>query len=161
MAACCVKRAWHVADWRRRLAASLPVGLVGLAAVVLARDFPAVPGQSYGPALFPTVLGSLLIGCSIGVLLQAPKPCAVPAARRARLSALAYALAPLVVILGWDTVGWPLTALGVGTGLLMVGGMRAAPALLTGAGFAALTWVLFAMLLRVPLPRGPLTFMPY
>lgn len=150
-----------MADLLRRLASSLPVGMVGLAAVVLARDFPAIPGQSYGPALFPTVLGSLLIGCAIGVLLQAPRPPAEPAPRRARLSALAYALAPMVVILGWDTVGWPLTALGVGTGLLIVGGMRAAPALLTGAGFAVLTWVLFAMLLRVPLPRGPLTFMPY
>lgn len=150
-----------MADLLRRLAASLPVGLVGLAAVVLSRDFPSVPGQSYGPALFPTVLGSMLIGCAIGVLLQAPQPPAAPANRRARLSALAYALAPVAVILGWDTIGWPLTALGIGTLLLIVGGMRAVPALLTGAGFAVLTWILFAMLLRVPLPRGPLTFMPY
>ena len=161
MAACFAKLAQHVADLLRRLAASLPVGLVGLAAVLISRDFPSIPGQAYGPALFPTVLGSLLIGCAVGVLLQAPKPVAKAVSRVARLSALAYALAPVVVILGWDSVGWPLTALMVGTTLLVVGGMRLAPAILTGAGFVVLTWILFAMLLRVPLPRGPLTFMPY
>lgn len=150
-----------MADLLHRLAASAPVGLVGLAAVLMARDFPSVPGQSYGPALFPTVLGSLLIGCAVGVLLQTPKPVAEAVSRRARLSAVAYAMAPLVVILGWDYVGWPLTALIVGTTLLMVGGMRSVPAMITGVGFAVLTWILFAMLLRVPLPRGPLSFMPY
>lgn len=150
-----------MADLLRRLAASLPVGALGLAAVVLARDFPPVPGQVYGPALFPTVLGLLLIGCAIAVLLQAPKAAAAPAGARARVAALAYALAPVVVMVGWETLGWPLLAFGVGAGLLIVGGMRPMPALVAGIGFALLTWVLFAMLLRVPLPRGPLPFLPY
>ena len=150
-----------MADLLRRLAASLPVGALGLAAVVLARDFPPVPGQVYGPALFPTVLGLLLIGCAIVVLLQAPRAVAAPANTRARVAAIADALAPIIVMLGWETLGWPLLAFGVGAALLVAGGMRVLFALAAGVGFAILTWVLFAMLLRVPLPRGPLPFLPY
>jgi putative tricarboxylic transport membrane protein len=52
-------------------------------------------------------------------------------------------------------------AFGLGAALLMLAGTRPVPALLAGAAVAALTWVIFAMVLRVPLPRGLLTFLPY
>jgi hypothetical protein len=64
-------------------------------------------------------------------------------------------------MLGWDVMGWPLMAFGLGAALLMLAGTRPARALLAGAAVAALTWVIFAMVLRVPLPRGLLTFLPY
>jgi hypothetical protein len=57
--------------------------------------------------------------------------------------------------------GWPLIAFGLGSALLMLGGARPVVALVSGLAFAAVTWILFAMLLRVPLPRGPLSFLPY
>jgi putative tricarboxylic transport membrane protein len=145
----------------RRLAAALPVGLLGLAALLLARDFPAMPGQAYGPGLFPMLLGAGLIGCAIGAALQTPEPKGAPATARARITALAFALAPLVVLVAWDAAGWPLIALGLCATLLMLGGTRPIVALVAAFCFAAVTWILFAMLLRVPLPRGPLDFLPY
>jgi putative tricarboxylic transport membrane protein len=145
----------------RRLAAAAPFGLIGLAAILLARDFPPIPGQVYGPALFPVALGAGLALCAILVALQAPVPAGAPATVRGRIAALGAALAPLLVMLGWDVMGWPLMAFGLGAALLMLAGTRPVPALLAGAAVAALTWVIFAMVLRVPLPRGLLTFLPY
>jgi putative tricarboxylic transport membrane protein len=145
----------------RRLAAAAPFGLIGLAAILLARDFPPIPGQVYGPALFPMALGAGLTLCAILVALQAPVPAGAPATVRGRIAALGAALAPLLVMLGWDVMGWPLMAFGLGAALLMLDGTRPVPALLEGAAVAALTWVIFAMVLRVPLPRGLLTFLPY
>jgi putative tricarboxylic transport membrane protein len=153
----------------RRVAAAAPPAAVGLAAVLLARDFPPIPGQAYGPALFPTLLGAALILCAIGVVLQPPQssapavplPAGAPALLHARARALAYALAPIAVLLGFEPLGWPLTALLVGGGLLLAAGLRPLAALAIATGVAAATWVLFAMLLRVPLPRGPLDFLPY
>lgn len=151
----------QVPSLMRRLMASLPVGLLGLAALMLARDFPPIPGQAYGPGLFPMLIGAGLIVCAIGAGLQAPKPREASPSTSARVAALAYALAPLVVLLAWDVAGWPLIALALGTVLLMLGGARPIVALVSAFCFAAVTWGLFAMLLRVPLPRGPLDFLPY
>ncbi len=161
MGGCCAKPAWRGADVLRRLAAAGPVGLLGLAAMLLARDFPPIPGQAYGPALFPTLIGAGLVLCAIGAALQAPLPRVPPATARGRVAAICYALAPLVVILAWDLAGWPLIACGLGAALLLVGGARPVVALAAGIGFAAVTWILFAMLLRVPLPRGPLFCLRY
>lgn len=151
----------QVPSLMRRLMASLPIGLLGLAALMLARDFPPIPGQAYGPGLFPMLIGAGLIVCAIGAGLQAPKPREASPSTSARVAALAYALAPLVVLLAWDVAGWPLIALVLGTGLLMLGGARPIVAVVAAFCFAAVTWGLFAMLLRVPLPRGPLDFLPY
>jgi putative tricarboxylic transport membrane protein len=137
------------------------MGIVGLAAVLLARDFPPIPGQAYGPALFPTVLGAGLVLCAVLVALQDPGPATPPASARGRMTALAATAAPVVVILGWDLLGWPLLAFGLGSAMLMLVGTRPLIALATSAGVAVLTWVIFAMVLRVPLPRGPLSFLPY
>lgn len=144
-----------------RARAALPPAALGLLAVWLARDFPPVPGQVYGPGLFPTVLGLLLVACAIGVALQAATKPGDPATRGARVAALSYALAPAVLVAGWETLGWPLLATGLGAWLLRVGGVSVGRSVIGGLAIAALTWVLFPMLLRVPLPRGPLPFLPY
>jgi putative tricarboxylic transport membrane protein len=145
----------------RRAMAALPIGLLGLAAVLLARDFPPIPGQAYGPALFPTVLGLGLLVAAAAVALQAPPARPERQAGGSRLAAVGCAVAPVVVMLAWDAAGWPLTAWAVAAVLLILAGARPLVALAVGFGVAALTWVLFSMLLRVPLPRGPLDFLPY
>jgi len=145
----------------RRLAAAAPFGLLGLAAMLLARDFPPIPGQVYGPALFPMAIGAGLVLCAVLVALQAPVPAGPPAKARGRIATLGAALTPVLVMLGWDLLGWPLMAFGLGAALLMLAGTHPVRALLAGAAVAALTWVIFAMVLRVPLPRGLLTFLPY
>ena len=56
----------QVPSLMRRLMGSLPVGLLGLAVMLLARDFPPIPGQAYGPGLFPMLIGAGLMACAIG-----------------------------------------------------------------------------------------------
>lgn len=148
-------------DLWRRAVATVPVAALGLMAVWQARDFPPVPGQVYGPGLFPTVLGLILLGCAVGVMLQKPAVQSQAVGLRNRVAALTYALTPAVLFIGWETVGWPVLSCVMGTLLLGVGGVRWSRCLLGGVSIAALTWVLFPMLLRVPLPRGPLPFLPY
>lgn len=150
-----------MADLARRLGTALPVAALGIAAIWLSRDFPPVPGQTYGPGLFPTLLGWVLTACAVGIALQPAGARATAATPRGRLAAVIYALAPAVLLLGWESVGWPILSFALGTILLAVGRVRWWRCLAGGALIAVLTWVLFPMLLRVPLPRGPLPFIPY
>lgn len=55
----------HLAD---RLSGLLTAGL-GLAVVLLARTFPAMPGQDIGPALFPSLVGTGLIAFGLWLVL--------------------------------------------------------------------------------------------
>lgn len=85
--------------WQRAVAA-VPVAGLGLVAVWQARDFPPVPGQVYGPGLFPTVLGLILLGCAVGVMVQKPAVQPQTVGVRNRVAALTYALTPAVLLLG-------------------------------------------------------------
>lgn len=148
-----------------RLGALLPamlVGAVGAGAILGARDFPAPPGQVWGPALFPTLMGAGLILCALFIARGgAPGAAREPDAPGGRLAAVLYALAPAAVLLLFDTAGWPLLCFVLVTVLSMLVGARPWVAALVGLGMAIFTWAAFAMLLRVPLPRGPLPFLPY
>ena len=42
--------------------------IFGTAIVVVARTFPAIPGQTFGPSLFPTLIGVGLILCGLGLV---------------------------------------------------------------------------------------------
>ena len=150
-----------MADLARRLGTALPVAALGIAAIWLSRDFPPVPGQTYGPGLFPSILGWVLTACAVGVALQPAGERTIAATPKGRVAALVYALAPAVLLLGWESIGWPLLSFALGVALLAVGRVRWWRSILGGALISVLTWVLFAMLLRVPLPRGPLPFVPY
>jgi putative tricarboxylic transport membrane protein len=44
--------------------------IFGTAIVVVARTFPAMPGQTIGPALFPTLIGVGLILCGLALVLS-------------------------------------------------------------------------------------------
>ena len=138
------------------------VGLVGAGAILGATEFPTPPGQLYGPAMFPMVMGVGLLACAVMIALR-PVPPPVPEAEApgGRLAALCFALTPALVLLAFEVVGWPLLCAPLVAGLLMLVGARPLPAALVGLGMAGFTWVVFAMLLRVPLPRGPLSFLPY
>ena len=150
---------------RRHLRDRLPaavVGLVGAAAILGAREFPTPPGQLYGPAMFPVAMGAGLLLCATSIALRpVPAPTAGPDAPGGRLAALVYALSPALVLLLFEPLGWPLLCAPLVCGLLLLVGARPLPAALTGLAMAGFTWVVFAMLLRVPLPRGPLGFLPY
>lgn len=146
---------------RQRLP-GLVVGAVGAAAILEARNFPTPPGQVYGPAMFPMIMGCGLLLCAVAIALRpVPPPAAEPEAPGGKLAAALYALAPALVLLLFEPVGWSLLCALLVAVLLWLVGLRPLPAALVGLGMAGFTWAAFAMVLRVPLPRGPLAFLPY
>ena len=44
--------------------------LLGAALLYRIRDFPTIPGQEYGPALFPGVIAVGLLVCGVGLLMK-------------------------------------------------------------------------------------------
>lgn len=85
--------------------ALLAFGL-GLAALILSRGLPQIEGGYPGPALFPGILGVLLVCCglglSLGTLLQLSRPRGVAVEGRRGLGGtlgvvLSLGLAPLVL----------------------------------------------------------------
>ena len=140
----------------------LVVGALGAGAIGMARSFPTPPGQVHGPAMFPMVMGVGLLACAAMIALRpVPGPVAEPDAPGGRLAALCFALAPVLVLLLFEPLGWPLLCAPLVAALLLLAGARPLPAALVGLAMAGFTWMVFAMLLRVPLPRGPLSFLPY
>ena len=122
--------------------------------------FREVPGQQIGSAFFPRIVGGAAIvagAVQIAAGASGP-PVALPGWIRGRGALRALSVVGAVV--AWLVAAPPLgfltaTALVVGT-LALVLGARPLPALIAGCGTAAGLHLVFATLLRVPLPRGPL-----
>lgn len=115
-----------------------------------------------GAGFFPTLVA--LFACAVGLamtarafLTAAPAPAARVAAadRAARVRALATmaVLIAFCLLLPW--LGYPLVAFGFVTALLSRLGSTTRTAVLIGALTAAGSHWVFAVLLDVPLPRGP------
>lgn len=138
--------------------------VLSVAMIAYTATFPAFPGQAYGPALFPRVLGTLVIICG-GLLMWRGI-----AARRAG--------APLVEMGAWTRQGWrvgsfflmlvlllayilfsetvgfiPMAFVTLGALFLWLG-VRPITALITTVVATMMIYWFFASLLRVPLPRG-------
>lgn len=143
--------------------------LIVLAAAMLAltAGFPDFPGQKYGPALFPRILGVGLIACGAILVRKgfAARRDGAPWVEIApwvhdpqRLTSFLLVIAMLLLyVLAADTVGFiPIALIFLG-GLFLWLGVRPLTAALTAiATTFAIHWF-FGSLLRVPLPRGWLT----
>lgn len=137
---------------------------VALIVIVLTLNFPAFPGQNYGPAVFPRLLAGLLILCGLVMVIRgftawrAGEPLAeVPSWARDPaniVSALLVLLATLAYIFLLDAVGFvPLTVV-VLIVLFLWFKVRVPVAVVTALVAAfGINWF-FASLMRVPLPRG-------
>ena len=143
-------------------------GLILIAAslfmIYLTLDFPDFPGQKYGPALFPRILGAALILCG-GILIVrglSARRVGGPWVELAdwtrdprRLAS--FVMLPvlvLVYILISDQIGFIPLAFGILLLLFLWFGTRVVLAVPIAA---IATWVMywfFAEMLRVPLPRG-------
>jgi putative tricarboxylic transport membrane protein len=143
--------------------------LIALAAAILwqARGFPAMPGQDYGPALFPSLMAAGLGLCG-----------AVLAVRGARRLAAGEGLvgvggweggwrrladAGLIVgglalwMLAWNAVGFLLGGTAYAAALMVrFRGRPASSVAIALLAVLAIDWS-FRRLLLVPLPLGPLT----
>lgn len=134
--------------------------LGGVAVILGTLAFRAIPGQEYGSAFFPRIVGGALILTGLALAIKGG------GVRFARLSDMARGLSGLRVaaVLGavilWvylaPVLGFiPATTLLI-CGLALIAGGRILPAAITAAVMAVVLFVVFSVLLRVPLPLGPL-----
>ena len=143
--------------------------LVALAAAILlaARGFADMPGQAYGPALFPSLIAGGLAACGLVLLGRGlPRLVAEGAAGlggwsgggRGRLADAGLIVGGLALwIAVWDAVGFLAGATAYAWGLMVRFRGRPATSLALAAGATlAIDWG-FRRGLLVPLPLGPLT----
>lgn len=138
---------------------------LGLFMLVEASGFPSFPGQPYGASLLPSILGGgfLLTGAILflrdilsgtgGVWVEPVEPLRTVSGVVAGLLIVGAVLAHILLntFLGFIPVS--IVCL---TCLMMWFRVPMLRALAIAVGGTVLCWVLFAMLLKVPLPRGPL-----
>lgn len=138
--------------------------LLSAAMIALTASFPDFPGQKYGPALFPRILGAGLIVC--GALLTwkglAAHRAGAPWVELAPWTHDPWRLGSFLLMLGMlllyilvsETVGFIPIALVFLGGLFLWLGVRPVTAIITAVvATIAIHWF-FSTLLRVPLPRG-------
>ena len=140
--------------------------LLGIAILVAIRNFPTIPGQQYGPALFPGVIAVGFIVCGAALVC---KHLAV-SSRRARVHwvtwdawvhsprhVVAFAVVVAVNVLYIalvDRVGFVLTAIAYLGALFAVFGVRARWVVPLAIVVTLIIHYAFYKLLRVPLPWG-------
>ncbi len=145
--------------------------LFGLGVFWRARSFPKLPGQAYGSALMPEIVGAGLVLCGLLLIvsdLRAMKPtplvrlhpgiATVP--RLLDMGAVIVGLALFILFTG--RIGFPVTATLVTGGLIWRFRRRGMSSSFALALVAVLLvdWM-FRSLLLVPLPLGPLPPPPW
>ena len=146
------------------------IGLILLlfagAVIAYTSTFPAMPGQKYGPALFPRVIGSGIGLCGLILIAQgirerrlagAAGPLAAwPATAPGRIN-IALVIAGLVFYLLFsDDLGFIPTGILLLITLLVRLGVRLLTAFGVAVGATLVIHALFSRLLLVPLPWGVL-----
>jgi putative tricarboxylic transport membrane protein len=149
--------------WRHDLVGGLLAAVLGAAVVLHVRTFPELPAGQPGPALFPGIVGSLLVLFGLVLVVRAVLARGEPAAdpdegitAQGRLRALAVLGLVVGYLLLAETLGFPVT-MGVLLFLLMwLLGARPLVAALAAAATTGFIFLVFEELLLVPLPQGPL-----
>jgi putative tricarboxylic transport membrane protein len=139
--------------------------LFGTTVVVHVQDYPTIPGQQYGPAIFPGLVAAGLVVCGVllvagGLRQRKEEPWFVPGewvrSRRHVLAFLSVVLGVVAYILLAELVGFVLVAPVLLFVWFVVFGVRL-PVAAALAGIVTLAiWYAFYKLLRVPLPWGVL-----
>ena len=145
------------------LARAVPLVLLAAAGVYLAFALrlpfgaAARPGAGFYPVIIAVFAVIVALAATASAFRDVPRGEADAAeldgAARRRVVISVVALAAFCLVLPW--VGYPAAALAFVTVVLRYLGARWTTALLTGVLSAAGSYGLFAVLLDVPLPRGP------
>ncbi len=123
--------------------------------------FPEMPGQRYGPSLFPRLLATGIALCGVVIAVRgwrsgAPWLALQPELRQLQgwLSLLAMPLAVVFYLAFADRLGFLPTAAIVVSVLCAWLGVRWWVSLLTGVVSALVVHWFFGQIMRIPLPRG-------
>jgi putative tricarboxylic transport membrane protein len=138
--------------------------LFGAAVLLHVQTFPAMPGQKYGPAVFPGLIASGFVICGALLILRGVK------AKEALLTwadwthsrvhairFLALIAALLFYIVASEPLGFILTSALALVGLFLLFGVPTKRALVIALIATLVIHFLFYKVMRVPLPWGVLT----
>lgn len=135
----------------------------GSAVVIYSQGFPGLPGQNYGPAFFPSIIGFALGGCGVLLIVQGilkRREMALvtlgdwASSPRHRANFVIVILALLFYVLVSKPLGFIPTSLLITTFLMVRFGVRLQPAVLMAAVSTLVIHTAFYKLLLVPLPWG-------
>jgi putative tricarboxylic transport membrane protein len=149
--------------WRNDVVGGLLAAVLGAAVVLHVRTFPELPDGQPGPALFPGIVGALLVLFGLALVVRAVLARGLPAAEpdvAVTTQGRVRALAVLGLVVGYlllaETIGFGLT-MGVLLFLLMwLLGARPVVAAIAAVATTGFVLLVFEELLLVPLPQGPL-----
>jgi putative tricarboxylic transport membrane protein len=130
----------------------------GLAVIAGTFGFRELPGQQFGSAFFPRIVGAALIMTGLVMVLTRTQQPWIRLPDLLRGRAKWQVAAALLAVIIWAVVSPRLgfiaaTALMIWV-LILVSGGRFIPAALTALVMAGLLYLVFGVLLRVPLPFG-------
>ncbi|MGQ0674491.1 MAG: tripartite tricarboxylate transporter TctB family protein [Rhodospirillales bacterium] len=146
------------------------LAVLALAVIAYSRTLPAMPGQFVGPGLFPTVIGAgMLLGSALlivkGLQARASRPWVALADWVASPRPVLHLALIVAVILAYilfsEQIGFLPLSVAVLAALFAVGGVRWWVNAAAAVAGTLLVYFLFLRLLRVPLPRGLLDFLPF
>lgn len=138
---------------------------MALGAVILwhVQGFPPMPGQKYGPALFPGLIAAGFLACGAILAVQGARAGTPWLAlggwtRRARpLAAFVSVIVGLAMyVLAVDRLGFHITGFALLAGWMLVLGVRMRTVLAVSVIAPIVIHLAFYKLLRIPLPWGVL-----
>jgi putative tricarboxylic transport membrane protein len=142
--------------------------LLGITVLVYVQSFPAMPGQRFGPAVFPGLIAAGFIACGLILLLRglrakAPMLMLEPWTRSAPMLIrfLAVCAAIVFYVYASERLGFLITAFLCLMGLFWIFGVPRLRALVLAIAISLLIHLLFYKMMRVPLPWGLLTNMAW
>jgi putative tricarboxylic transport membrane protein len=147
--------------WRYDVVAGLLAAAVGAAVVLHVRTFPELPDGAPGPALFPGIVGALLLVFGLVLAVRAVLArgreavrhgvAATPRGRLQALGVLGFVAAYLLLA---EVLGFPLTMAVLLFLLMWLLGARLWVAAAAAVVTTGVILLLFQELLLVPLPTG-------
>lgn len=132
--------------------------LGGLGIIYGTLDFRSVPGQQFGSAFFPIIVGTVAICSGIAQLLLAKSAPLIEFADWMKgpllFRGLSVVLASFIWLFASDFLGFILTTTLLIFGISLAAGGKAHIAILVGVGMTSILYIVFGSILRVPLPHG-------
>ncbi|KKB86064.1 hypothetical protein VW29_04030 [Devosia limi DSM 17137] len=145
------------------LGSGLAIASLGALVFAQSRSFPAAGGVPVGPSFYPGLIGGVLFVCGVALAISSIKQrtalpvVALPGWTRKPRSVLAVGAIVAAIVLYAvlsAQLGFLATAMLVTTVLLLAFGVRWYASLGAALALSVVLHVLFAVLMRVPLPYG-------
>jgi len=141
---------------------------LSLAIIVFSRDIPSVPGTTFGPDVFPTLIGIAMFGMAARIFIGGLRrteggrwfDVSVWHGQTRGLAAAVWVTGGIIVgLVFFNQIGFPLFAFVYAFPLMLFMGARPVTAAVVSLVAVMLSYFVFSRLLYVPLPVGPLWFL--